>query len=766
MSDLASVAALLAGIAGTVASSPFVGNGIPDTPRIDVSETARPGYEIFLVDREGVPMGRAVSPGPVPVDLSALPDHLLNAVIAAEDVRFLEHMGVDPVGTSSALRDTLRGRLRGGSGIAQQMVKNTRVGGDVSLGRKSIEAMLAVRATERLGRREVLRRYLQSAWLGRGTTGIMPAARTWFGKSWDEVSLAESATLAAMLKGPSRYDPALHPERVKARRNAILDIMAQEGWADAEDVETAKAEPVVAVPDPAGDVAGTWATSAAEADLASRTGLPGRGRATLTIEPGWQEIAEDVLAEATAPLPRIAPRRLSATDLAALSALAGSDGAKLPARLEIDMPAGSPYRSTLLLSRDDDGWDVLTAWGVARDVKLTGLNTGWSPEPGDVVPALPVSPSGEAEVHLPSMVQGAVVVMDPRTGDLLASVGGVDRGLTSFDRTRALRQPGSAIKPFLWLAAIDAGFLPSSAVQNSERTYWSNGVSWRPRNYDLSETRPMPMFMALERSSNLAAAWIADTIGIGAMASMAEAAGVYPPGGMRRVLPSSLGATETTLLDLVAGYAGIVNDAIPRRPRAVEEIEGVDGRTALLPIVTGKGPISSAGDARDLVGMLRGVVVRGTASAALGDHPVTFVGKTGTTQGHRDAWFIGMTPHVALGVWLGRDDAGPLPGRMAGGSDAAPVAGDILEMAFDAGLIGANGYRDDRMTSGMPWPPALHNADATPVREPVYDVMPRPRGSSGVILEGWGIVDDQRREGRSRSGVQVDRNGDLLDDRW
>lgn len=727
---------ILAGLAGITATNPYAETGIGSVPLIEVAADAAPGFELRLTDREGGSLGMLRSGGPVAVDVSQLPEHFINAVVAAEDRRFLEHPGIDPVGTASAAIDTALGRLRGGSGLAQQMVKNTLTGSMSSLDRKATEAMLAVRMTGQLGRQDVLRRYLQSAWFGRGITGVMPAPRAWFGKDWPDVTIAEAATLAAMLRGPGYYDPWRNPERVKPRRDMIISVMEDKEWITPEEALIARSAPVTAVPPARTQETDPWAVGAAADDLAGLpSNVPRRGGARLSIDPEWQSIASSVLSERVRAMsPTKTVTMLEGTTLAVLQAMAeGGTGEDvvLPRDLQLDLPAWSSYRSSLIVGGAPGSWDVLTAWGLEKGVWIEDPHPDWKPAIGALVPALPIYEKDgrkEMEVRLPTVIEAAAVLIDPRDGRLIATIGGVDGNLGAFDRTGALRQPGSAIKPFLYLAALDAGFGPGMSVEDVERSYRSGGQSWRPRNYDRRQMGRIAMYSALERSLNVATVWIANMIGIDAMAEVAEAAGAYAPGQMVRVLPASLGASETTLRQLTAGYATVVNRGAPHAPSTIIRMEGGPGEASLIPAAPPGLQAASAAASADLVAMLRGVAVRGTAYQHFRDHPVAIGGKTGTTQNHRDAWFMGVAPHLAIGIWVGRDDNRPIPGTATGASHAAPIAAEILRRAHEDGLIDAQGYRDESKGVWLEWPPLPHDGSApASFTAPVAEIAPAPR---------------------------------------
>lgn len=757
LTAMTAIANLIAAGAGLVATNPLNGRPVPTTPRFDLSGAS--GYAFEIKDAQGDALGKLISRDPVAVDLSSLSTDFINAVIATEDERFFDHDGLDLRGLVAASLDTLRGDMRGGSGIAQQMIKNSLLGPDRTLGRKAAEAMLAVRMQTQEGRRGVLRDYLSSAWMGRGLRGVALAPQTWFGTSWDKMTLAQSATLAAMLKGPGYYDPYTYPDRVKARRDMILDKLAEHGWAKQADVIAAKAEPVTAIAPPARPKISDQVVSALRGEIARLPkSAPRSGTLSLTIDPRWQDIAAASLKARIDRIGAAAPVLQLSHD--ALDTL--SQDKALPRKYWLALPASSSYRTIALLAKTGDTWSILGPKGREDGVMLTPDIKGWHPLPGQILAAGPTA-NGAIDIHPGSAVQGAVTLIDPRTGAILASVGAADTGLNAFDRSRALRQPGSSVKPFLYLAALEDGMTPQSPIDDTVRTYMSNGVPWTPRNYENETFGILPMHTALERSSNTAAAWIASRVGIDAMAHYAEAAGAYPPGGVQMVLPSALGASESTLTDMTSGYGTLVNDGIARKPHLISTIQEEGKPLYYTHSSTGVGPIASSQSLRALLGMMRGVVTRGTASSAFKTAPVLMAGKTGTSQDWRDAWFIGVTPQLAAGAWVGRDNSTSLPNHLAGGTAAAPIIVDIVTRAKAAGLIDDQGMRDKMMSSGTAWPPEI--PQNLPVRS--KPASPAARDASpGGVGEGsfWGVVSDQRDGDYTKS--PPDRNADIIKRAW
>lgn len=340
-------------------------------------------------------------------------------------------------------------------------------------------------------------------------------------------------------------------------------------------------------------------------------------------------------------------------------------------------------------------------------------------------------------------MNAAAVVIDIATGDVLASVGGVDR--SGYDRTAAQRQPGSAAKPLFFVAALDGGLEPTGSLRNDSRGLGTRD-GWRPRNYDGREGGPGAVYEGLERSSNLMTLHLTDHVDSDILFETAERAGAWAPGSIRRVLPSLLGASETDLRSLTAGLAGIAAGG-----RRVEESSLADAGHGLGPA------FASPWAAHSVARMMRGVVVRGTASAAFSKFPMEVIGKTGTSEGPRDGLFVGMTRDVALGVWVGRDDDRPFPEAYIGGRLPAGIARSILEKAGKGGLLEESGNRPGANPPewAADWPP-----------------VPFGRGDSGGRPdEAFAWSEEPLNDPVVEAGVQavvdmIDAGGDSNGDLW
>ena len=722
---------VVAGMA-SIMTGPIGGIDIPDA---DLSARIRargPGLTARVDLADGTSAGRFTRDDQRAPPLSEYPDHFLDAVLATEDDRFGTHPGVDPVAVASALVDTAKGRLRGGSTIAQQVAKLAVTGDALTLERKVAEAIIAVRATEIMSDEEILRGYLAHAWFGRGTRGATGAARAWFDKSWSDLALHETALLAGLLKGPGYFDPEKHPDRALARRNTVLDRMLAAGRIDEATHAVARAAPL-GIAAQQEMTPGPWLTKAISDDLdaieAPHLSDPGAGDVTLstTLMPKWQAIARAAVAEGavrlegTGPAGRIDPAHLD---------LAEHDPETVRSRAAHFLSRSAKQGRAIVTSNDPGATEVLLDRGFGplerRRLDETAFDDSVTVADLEVGHVLPYERrNGALQVFGVSRVEAAAVVIDPATGAILARVGGTDARLSSLDRSARPQQPGSAIKPFLWLAALDAGMIYDEMIPDTRARYITpSGQTWSPRNYDRSETGLIPLFVGLEESSNQVAARLVDRIGIDGFETTLTGAGLYPDGRLPFHPSVALGTAETTLVDMVGAYASLANGGTLVSPHVVGEISR-DGETIWLPTPHFQG-IGRRASVERVTAMLHGVVRRGTARGVFPDR-MEIAGKTGTTSDHRDAWFVGFTPDVAIGVWVGYDDNRPMAGTPTGATAAAPIVAAILEAAVGEGLITDRGLAAD---SSADWPPDLLRRRTPEERR--MDASRDVYGSSGI----------------------------------
>ena len=683
------------------------------------------------------------------VPIEAIPRQLQQAFVSAEDQRFWTHNGVDPVGIfRTALTNFEQmgsGRRMGGaSTITQQVAKNMLVGADRTLMRKVREAILAMRIEQAMPKARILEIYLNEIFLGAQAYGVAAAAQNYFNKSLDELTLAEMAFLAALPKAPNNYNPVRYPEAAKARRDWVIDRMADDGAITREEATRAKAEPIVPRPTRRPDMVqvGQHFTEEVRRELVARFGADQTTMGGLVVrtslDPTLQAEAERVLrnglldydrrrggwrgpvtrisAGATDWLPELqaVPRPAGALPTWRLAvALEVRDREARMAWLERPDPRGAPQPRTAPLYFDD-------VVGFARPVRdgRPGPQARRLQEivqPGDVVlvetlPAVvaqgrtPARPERLTLRQLPE-IEGAVVALDPNTGRVLAMVGGFSFERSWYNRaSQAMRQPGSSFKPYVYLTALEQGIPPNQLLLDAPVEIMTPQGMWRPGNYGGGSPQGwVTMRSALERSLNLVTVRLAQQVGMPAVAETAARFGVIP--NMPRLLAMSLGAGETTVLRQAAGYAAFVNGGRQVTPTLIDTVQDRQGRlvwrtdardcggcasdpTGQPPRLTdNRRQITDPVTAFQMVTLLQGVVQRGTGTRAGEGLGRPVAGKTGTTDDYKDAWFVGFTPDLVVSVWIGYDEPRSmrLPTEngadVTGGRLAAPIFRDVVAAA-------------------------------------------------------------------------------------
>ncbi|RYJ00908.1 MAG: PBP1A family penicillin-binding protein, partial [Acetobacteraceae bacterium] len=665
--------------------------------------------------------------------------------VSAEDQRFWEHHGVDPIGIVRAALTAAENygsgrRVGGASTITQQVAKNMLVGADRTLTRKLREAILAIRIEETLPKDRILELYLNEIFLGYQAYGVAAAAQAYFNKGLDELTLGETAFLGVLPKGPNNYNPARFPEAAKARRDWVLDRMVEDGAVPAAEAEAAKAEPIVARPLRRPEViqVGQHFTEDVRRELTSRFGPEQTNMGGLVVrtslDPALQASTEAALRTGLTAYDRrrggfrgpVAKISAAATEwLPALEAVTRPGGAlpewKLAVALEVrdrearlgwierPDPRGPAQPRTAALGLEDAAW-ARKALGEGR--------LGASPRrmqdvlaPGDVVlveqmPAVPAQGRAPARPERLSLrqipgVEGAIVALDPSTGRVLAMAGGWSFDRSQFNRaTQAQRQPGSSFKPFVYLPALEAGIPPTQRFLDAPIEINTPQGIWRPGNYGDGVTNSyVSMRTALEKSLNLVTIRIAQEVGMDKVSETAARFGVIP--NMPRYLAMSLGSGETTVLRMAAGYAAFVNGGREVAPTLIDSVQDQRGRVvwrsdnrgcagcgarnaAAGPpeLVDNRRQITDPIAAYQMVNLLTGVVTRGTGAAAGKGLGRPVAGKTGTTNDYVDNWFVGFTPDIVVAVWMGFDEPRSLGHGETGGSNAAPIFHDVLEAAL------------------------------------------------------------------------------------
>ncbi len=708
--------------------------GLPDPEELASYE---PQTLSRVYSEDGILMDEYLRERRVFVPIDEVPDLVKQAFISAEDKNFYSHPGFDARGMVSAAIDTLQGNTRGASTITQQVVKNFLLSGEREIERKIREVILAVRLENALTKDQILELYLNEIFLGQNSYGIVAAANNYFGKTLEELTAQEAAYLAVLPKAPSTYHPVREADRAIGRRNYVLREMRENGYLTQEEFDTARATPLLSVQggdyQPAEQVATdrSYFTEEIRRQLTRQLGedrlLTGGLTIRATIEPEVQEAAAAALRQRLVeydrerggyrgPLAQIEQELDPQNEEQWRLALAATRGVRdVPdwhMAVVLDMDGESARIGIEGVDEPEEGGHRLYVrdfqWARPR---LEGTRLGSAPDSPDDILAVGdvilVTAGLEEDGSFRNWnlrqvpeLQGAFMVMDHRTGRVLAMQGGFSYDATSFNRaTQATRQPGSAFKPFVYAAALDSGFTPNSMILDAPFTMRVPGQpDWRPKNYSGSTSFNGPTLMrtGLERSLNLMTVRIADTVGMDVIAGYAEDFGIYEE--MQPYLPIALGAQETTLYRLISAYAMFANGGQEVEPTMVDRIQDRRGNTIYRhdrrvcegcevtdfadqpePFIysTAERTMSRITAFR-LISMLEGVVDRGTA-ASLASLPVPLAGKTGTTNESRDAWFIGFTPDIVAGCYVGFDNPRNMGQGGTGGGMCGPVFRAFME---------------------------------------------------------------------------------------
>ncbi len=681
------------------------------------------------------------------VPIEAIPRRLQLAFISAEDQNFESHHGVDYFAIMRAAVFNVEAymggrRMIGASTITQQVAKNMLVGADRTILRKAREALLAMRIEAALSKPRILEIYLNEIFLGLQAYGVAAAAQSYFNKSLDELTLAEMAFLAALPKAPNNYSPVRFPEQARIRRNWVLERMLEDGHITRAEADAARAEPIIVRPTRRPDMlaVGQHFTEEVRRELVQRFGpeqAAGGGLVVRTsLEPPLQAAAEESLRNGLMQYDRRGGwrgpvGRISITPTewqAALEAQARPPG-MLPAwRLAVVQQVQANEARVAWLDRANirAPWEVRTGVLDLPDTTWARLQTpgptpaapvriGPAPRrmqdvvnPGDLVmvePAATPQRAQRAVLRQVPQAEGAVVALDPATGRVLAMAGGWSFDRSQFNRGwQAMRQPGSSFKPFVYLPALEDGIPPNQRYLDTAVEIQSGNSVWRPGNYDGSVSgQALTMRSAMERSLNLVTVRIAQQVTMARVSDVANRFGVIT--NMPPFLAMSLGAGETTVVRMAAGYASFVNGGRRVEPTLIDSVQdtrgrviwrsdsrrcqGCDAAADRVPALDdNRRQITDPIAAFQMVNILQGVVQRGTGGRAATGLNRPVAGKTGTTDDYKDAWFIGFTPDIVIAVWVGYDDPRTLrrPGEqgadVTGGRLAAPIFRDVLAAAL------------------------------------------------------------------------------------
>lgn len=648
----------------------------------------------------------------VPVD--EIPDLVKEAFISAEDQDFYTHKGIDPKAIARAVVTNARNfgsgrRPVGASTITQQVAKNFLLSNELSYGRKIKEAILAYKMDQALSKDRILELYLNQIFLGARSYGVAAAALHYFNKPLNELTVAEAAYLAALPKAPNNYHPTRKHDEAVARRNWVIDRMQTEGYITEVQADLAKKTPLVVVPSEDNDVVNApYFAEEVRRELEKDFGtdaLYGGGLSVRTsLDPRLQEIAETTLQNGLMAYDRRHGWR------GPIKSIGTTDDWQDALKAEPG-PVGMLRNWRLAMVLDSTGGDVKVGFSDGGKGLIENEDIKWAKDhplhPSDLVLVQKSDSKSKSDLPLYNLrqipkIQGAVVALDPNTGRVLAVQGGWQYDGSVFDRaTQAMRQPGSAFKPFVYLAALDKGYTPSTIILDSPIVFTDTaGNVWRPENYSGEFYGPTPLRVGVEKSRNLMTIRLAQQIGIDNVVEDARKFGIYD--NMKPYLSGALGAEETTLMKLTTAYGMIVNGGKKITPTFIDRVQDRSGKTIRRSDerpCAGCGPLirwesQSTPDLPDtreqiadprttyqMVSILEGVVQRGTAKALIDlDRPLA--GKTGTTNDSKDAWFIGFTPDLVVGVFTGFDDPKTLGKKETGASVAVPIFKEFMKTAL------------------------------------------------------------------------------------
>ena len=656
---------------------------------------------------DGVLIGEFSRERRIYVPYDNIPPQLAQAFLAAEDRNFFSHGGVDAMGLTRAMAknvlNAINGRrLEGGSTITQQVAKNVLLTSDATVGRKLKEGILAGRLEQTLNKEQILELYLNEIWLGYRSYGVGAAAYNYFGKSITDLTLAEAAYLAALPKGPDNYHPLRRKQQAMVRRNWILDEMADLGWVTRAEAEAAKREDLKVQKAPSrakyrdADFFVEEVRRRGLATLGQRLNEGGYYMRT-TLDPELQTAARVALMNGLEQYDRRHGWR------GAWARVETADGWEAVAKKKTPPSERRDWRPALVTEASGGNVRVKVADGgatgsiVSQDVAWARAGKGL--KSGDLIFVEPAQGGGFRLRQVP-LVNGALVAMEPNSGRVLAMVGGYSFSLSSFNRaTQAMRQPGSAFKPIVYATALENGYTPASIVMDSAITLKGAraGETWTPENYNRKYYGALTLRRGLELSRNAMTVRLAQSVGMTKISDMAVRLGVVKK--MDKVLAMALGAGETTPFKLTAAYASFVNGGRRVEPHLIELVQDRNGETIFRAdkrdcprcdvgfngdesprIPPGGEQVMDPITAYQVTSMLQGVVQRGTATSALVlNRPVG--GKTGTTNEYRSAWFVGFTPQIVAGIFVGFDDNRSLGNGETGTTAAVPIFIEFMAAA-------------------------------------------------------------------------------------
>ncbi|MCB1383419.1 MAG: penicillin-binding protein 1A [Notoacmeibacter sp.] len=727
----------------------YISDLADDLPDYEVLAKYEPPVTTRVHASDGALMAEFARERRLFLPIKAVPDRVKAAFLSAEDKNFYSHSGIDFSGLGRAIVTNARNlgtgaRPVGASTITQQVAKNFLLSSQQTYDRKIREAILAFRIEQAYTKDRILELYLNEIFLGFGAYGIAGAALTYFDKSVNELNIQEAAYLAALPKGPNNYHPFKHTERALERRNWVIGQMRENGYISAQEAADAIAAPLGVTPRRSGTYlfAGEYFTEEVRREIIERYGVDALYEGGLsvrtTIDPKMQVVARKALQNGLLNFDMLRGYRGVVTSID----ISGDWGKALAEVKSLsDVPE---WKQAVVLESDAEGLTV----GIRPEVEVSGelaaarqrgvvalADMKWAMrykdkesgktlkaktpadvlKPGDVIYVQAKGDSGDAfRLRQVPEIEGGLVAMDPHTGRVLAMVGGFSFSESQFNRaTQAMRQPGSSFKPIVYAAALDNGYTPASVVLDGPISIKSGGEIWEPKNYGGGFAGPSTLRLGIEKSRNLMTVRLAKDMGMKLVAEYAERFGIYDK--MPQVLAMALGSGETTVMRMVSAYSIMANGGKQIKPSMIDRIQDRYGKTVYKhdergcegcvatswvdqpepELIDNREQVLDPMTAYQITSMMEGVVQRGTA-VTVSELGRPIAGKTGTTNDEKDAWFVGFTPDLVVGVYLGYDTPRPMGKGSTGGGLAAPIF-----KAFMAEVLKDKRPVDFRVPEGM-----------------------------------------------------------------
>lgn len=666
-----------------------------DLPQMEDLARYRPNTTTELLDIHGREIGSFALERRVVLPFTEFPLVLRQALISIEDKSFERNWGVNLVrAVGAAWRDLhSRSRAQGSSTLTMQLARNLFLSSEKTYGRKIQEILLAVQIERIFTKDQIFQMYCNQIYLGRGTYGFEAASEFYFSKHARDLTLPEAAMLAALPKGAEYYSPVNHPERALKRRNLVLGEMLQDGKISQDQAEAAAATPLGLKIEPPPNSVAPYFVEEVRRQLEKEYGaeeVHGAGlRVYTTLDLDLQIVANKAILDGTAAYERrhgwkghLFNAEAAGTDLETYKhpdwAQAIEKGGYYhalvtdvsPARVMLKVGAvravmgAADWKWTQKTFPENTGADRFLATGDVVYVRLGGSSTDGIMH---------------AELEQDSGVQASMMAVDNSNGEVLAMVGGRDFALSQFNRaTQSLREVGSSFKPYVYTTAVEAGAKPTDIIVDGPVSFYTPNGPYTPHNYESDYKGAMTLLNAFAESRNIPALKLADRVGIRKVIETAHRFGVTS--NIPAFLPIAIGAADLSLYEQVQSYSVFPNDGIRIQPHFIRKVQQADGLPMDEP-AAGVNEVISVETARTMMQLLQAVTRMGTgAQAAQLKHPLG--GKTGTTNNFTDAWFIGFSPSVTCGTWIGFDNRQSLGEKETGAKAALPMWMDFMRAAI------------------------------------------------------------------------------------